>query len=184
MKKTGVITLFILLNLAMLAAAAWKIYQAHVTLLDGRSYRVRITGHDPADIFRGRYLRFAMPDTARARSEQLPPDARRGYVTLSEGPDGFAQFDLLSSKPDRNIESLAVKLQHWNYSSARFSPPFSRYYINERQAEKAEKLFLEAVRRKEAVLLFRVKDGFAVIEDIELGGRPLRKLLDEDADSP
>lgn len=184
MKKSAVITLFVLLNLAMLTAAGWKIYQAHTTLLDGRPYRVRITGHDPADIFRGRYLRFAMPDTARARSDKLPPDARRAYVTMSEGPDGFAQFDLLSPRPDRTIESLAVKLQRWNHMDNHFIPPFNRYYINERQAAKAEKLFLEAVRRKEAVLLFRVKDGFAVIEDIELGGRPLRELLAGGADLP
>ncbi len=184
MRKIAPAILFLLLCLAMLAAAAWKVYQAHTTLRDGRPFRVRIAGHDPADLFRGRYLRFAMPDTAQVRSEKLPSGARRGYVTLSEGPDGFVQFGMLSPQPERYVDSLEVKLPRWSYQSNRFFAPFSRYYINERQAGKAEKLFLEAVRRKDAVLLFRVKDGFAVIEDIELGGKPLRKLLDEDADSP
>lgn len=184
MKKYLLPFLYLLLVFAMFAMAARTVLRAQEALEDGKTYRMRISGYDPVDLFRGRYLLFSMPDTAGARSDKLPPRARRGYVSLRDGADGFAVFGMLSPRPERHTDSIEVRIPHWSYQSGnRFSAPFSRYYVNERQAEKAEKLFLEAARRREAVLLFRVKDGFAVIEDIELGGRPLRKLLAESADT-
>lgn len=58
--------------------------------------------------------------------------------------------------------------------------PFDRYYLDEKLAPKAEKIYNESQRRgkvtKEATLLVRVLKGRALIESLEIDGVPIRDL--------
>lgn len=73
---------------------------------------------------------------------------------------------------------LQVRSQRWwNGDNLRFVPPFYRYYVNERQAREAEHIMQRAQAKNDCFLQFKVYNGFAVIEDILIGGQPLNKLL-------
>jgi uncharacterized membrane-anchored protein len=171
--------LFILIGIAMLAIAGHKIVLAEYTLRHGAPYRVRLTGFDPQDPFRGHYLLFRMPDRAeRADSGWAGRPGDRGFVTLSRSGDGFAVFAELRAAPPAAGDYLRVDRR---YMSQEFTPPFDRYFVNERQARFAEDAMREAQTAGRCFLDFRVYNGFAAIEDIVIGDTPLRQLLKADA---
>lgn len=62
--------------------------------------------------------------------------------------------------------------------------PFDRYYLDEKLAPKAEKIYNESQRRgkvtKEATLQVRVLKGRALIESLEIDGVPIRDLVLEE----
>ena len=60
--------------------------------------------------------------------------------------------------------------------------PFSRYYMPERLAPQAEEVYRQYQQEKESdehntVAVVRIWKGRAVIEDLEIDGRPIRKFL-------
>ena len=59
--------------------------------------------------------------------------------------------------------------------------PLDRYYMEEKLAPEAERAYQNASRRdsQPGVLVVRVWRGMAVIEDLELGGRPIRDVARE-----
>jgi hypothetical protein len=58
-----------------------------------------------------------------------------------------------------------------------FSLPFERFYMDEKLAPEAEMAYARG--RQEGVLVVRVWHGLGVIEDLELGGRPIRDVARE-----
>ncbi len=63
----------------------------------------------------------------------------------------------------------------------RYALPFDRFYMDEKLAPEAEKAYLDANRRgqQEGVVVVRVWRGFGVIEELELGVRPIRDVARE-----
>lgn len=172
--------LFVLTGFVMLGIAGFKIVLAEYTLRYGVPYRVRLTGFDPQDPFRGHYLLFRMPDRAeKADAGWTGRPGDRGFVTLSRGEDGFAVFDELRAAPPATGDYLRVNRR---YMSQEFTPPFDRYFVNERQARFAEDAMRRAQDEGRCFLDFRVHGGFAAIEDIVIGDTPLRRLLRDDAE--
>lgn len=174
MSKHLKIGLFVVWALVMVGTVSVRFLQAELVRRYGEEFVVPITGFDPRDPFRGRYLQFRMPNEAAGRAAGLVYGAERAWVPLSVGPDGLAHFGILTEERPDFGPALRVKLR---YSDRNFVPPFERYYINERKVAKAEKLLLEAQRNNQARLRFRVKDGFAVLVAIELDGKDIETLL-------
>ncbi|MDA3925227.1 MAG: GDYXXLXY domain-containing protein [Kiritimatiellae bacterium] len=59
--------------------------------------------------------------------------------------------------------------------------PFDRYYMDEKLAPRAEQAYRDNSRRgkQDAVLNVRVRNGYALIESLEVGGVPIRDLAKE-----
>jgi hypothetical protein len=61
--------------------------------------------------------------------------------------------------------------------------PFSRYYMDEDLAPKAERAVWGGRRgQREAFVSVRVRDGVGVIEELYVDGVPIHKWLTENAD--
>jgi uncharacterized membrane-anchored protein len=56
--------------------------------------------------------------------------------------------------------------------------PFDRYYMDEKLAPKAEQVYRDTSRsgRQDAILNVRVRNGYALIESLEVGGKSIRDL--------
>lgn len=60
--------------------------------------------------------------------------------------------------------------------------PFERYYLDEKIAPQAERIYQRRSRRgkQDAVLKVRLRNGYALIEALEIGGVPIRELVKDE----
>lgn len=56
--------------------------------------------------------------------------------------------------------------------------PFDRYYMDEKLAPKAERVYWDNSRRgaQDAILNVRIRNGYALVESLEVGGKSIRDL--------
>ncbi len=167
------LTVFCVVCVLILTVCAWKIIRTELALHYGTAYTFRISGYDPYDLARGRYLAFSMPNTALSAEEDL----KQGNfcVSVRNGADGLAEFVRLSANPPDEGDWLAVSKGYYWHPNNEFDAPFSRYYVNERSAPEAERFLQDAQRDGTAALRIRVHHGFAAIEDLLVDGVPLRE---------
>ena len=178
------LVLWIVLAVAQLSVPAWMIFGQERVLREGRQLKFQTRPVDPADVFRGRYV--ALGFTA----EQVPRELVRGhfdpddraYLELREGTNGYAEIVALhKEKPDGDLV-LAVTVNHITPPMVGVELPFNRYYMDEHEAPRAEAVYRDrASVPTEAWAAVRVFRGKGVIEELYVGGKPVRQLLREQA---
>jgi hypothetical protein len=74
-----------------------------------------------------------------------------------------------------------VRWTGWNSVTLEF--PFGRYYMEETRAQDAEDLYRERLAGGpgEAWVETRVLDGYAVLEELFIDGKPVLELLEEES---
>jgi uncharacterized membrane-anchored protein len=181
-------------------------------LSQGQLFRFDITPVDPGDPFRGRYINVHLADD---RAEVVPIDDkvsegryyrnRKAYVTIAVNEQGVASIDkALFKRPDEGAPFIVGRVNYWNQreKEAYVRLPLDRFYMNEKLAPEAERVYRDAVRTERvpatyktnandrvemvtarttrrvvkypAYAMVRVLNGAAAIEDITLDGRSLR----------
>lgn len=182
-----VLGVFAVVTVAQLAAPASLWWRYERTLREGRAYKFRTAPVDPYDAFRGRYVAL------RYEQQQGPwrgaGAAERGqtaFATIEEGDDGFARVQGLTPERPAVGDYLRVKVTYpgWgtNAGQVNFAVPFDRYYMEERQAPKAEAAYWRNSPRRgqtndTTYALVRVKGGRGVIEELFVGGKPIREAI-------
>lgn len=172
------LTLFLLLALVQLAAPASIIWKRQRTFREGRVWKFRTAPVDPVDALRGRYLSLRFSAEDFAWTDPMPA-TDLAYLTLKEDADGFAVVDQISEhKPGGNnylpVDRFGV---YDNKGHVVFS--FDKFWITEENAQAAEQAYLNHSSRKlnDAYVTVRVRDGDAAIEELYLGGQPLKEYL-------
>lgn len=173
--------LWIVLALAQLAVPAWMIVGEERVLREGRQLKLQTRPVDPADAFRGRYV--ALGYTV----EQVPRALARGdfehrdtaYLELREGADGFGEIVALHKEMPAGELVLKATVNFLTPETVDVELPFNRYYMDENMAPHAE----TAVRAggsepADAWVTIRVLGGRGVIEELYLGGKPVREFLE------
>lgn len=176
--------LWIVLGLVQLAVPAWMIVGEERVLREGRPLKLHTRPVDPADVFRGRYV--ALGYTV----EQVPRELVRGhfdhrdtaYLELRESADGFGELVALHKEKPAGGLVLKATVNFVTSEMVSVELPFNRYYMDEKLAPDAE----TAVRAgglepSEAWVAIRVLGGRGVIEELYLGGKPVRQFLLERA---
>lgn len=166
--------------LLILLVCSRKIIRAEITLRCGTPYLFKISGYDPYDLARGKYLAFTMPHAAKT-SDQALKHNQTAYVSLEVNPDGLADFGHLGARPPPHGDWMTVTASGESFPakagrSRPFQQPFRRFYLNERLAKKAEDILREAERKDTARLRIRVHRGAAAIEDLLIGDTPILEL--------
>ena len=174
--------LWIVLAVAQLAAPAWMILGEERVLRNGRALKLQTRPVDPADVFRGRYvaLGFAIEQVPRAlvRGDLEPGDA--AYLELREGADGFAEAVALQKEKPAGDLFLKAKVSFTTPENVGVELPFNRYYMDENAAPEAEAAYRDRTADpKEAWVTVRVLQGRGVIEELYIGGKPVREFLRE-----
>jgi len=182
MSRRGLyLTLFACLALAQLAAPLSMIVRRERVLLTGRAYKFKTAPIDPSDAFRGRYvaLSFELAEAPAEHPGSFEP-GQKVCALLREDEAGFGQVASVSPGKPADGVFLWVKAYPGNSSQhVRVELPFDRYYLEEELAPTAERAYREHSRRGEqdAYAVVRVKDGMGVIEELYVGGQPIREFI-------
>lgn len=183
--------LFLPVVLAQLAVPAWMIHRHERVLHEGTAYKFRTAPIDPTDPFRGEYvmLDFAAEQGSwNCPAVDMDGERREVFATLGTDSLGFATITALGTtepaEPHLTVEVVPYEVDSL-HNVDRVSLPFDRYYLPEGQGAHAEDLmspqWTEDHREdpKEAYAVVRVYEGEAVIEDLIIGGRPLRAWMEQ-----
>ncbi len=178
--------------LLMLAYPVARIIQFECPSAPPTTVFIKVNGFDPYDPFRGNHLRLnAMQEIV------LPPEKAEGlahpsawapaYATMETDEKGVATFTALhASREEVPDGALFIKVEHSYCTNeedtadkpachiCRFRLPFEHFYLNEKEAPKAEELL-----RSGAEILLKVKvyrNGNAIAEDVLIGGKSVHNL--------
>ena len=173
---------WVVLAVAQLCVPAWMIIGKERVLRDGRQIKLQTRPVDPADLFRGRYVALGFT------IDQVPRELVRGefvhgddaYLELREGPTGFAEAVALhKQQPDGELV-LKGTVNFITPDTVGVELPFDRYYMDENLAPDAEVAYRERASDPEQTwVVLRVLRDRAVIEELYLGGKPVRQFLTE-----
>jgi uncharacterized membrane-anchored protein len=172
------------------AVPAWLIHRGTTALEQGTQYRFRTAPIDPVDPFRGRYvtLDFAAARIVLDGAQRSYAHGERVYAPITVGEDGFAVLGApLHEHPDAG-DYVEARVQWSSAEELRLALPFDRYYMDERLAPEAERIYRERNRqgrfgeepedlRRPAYVTVRVRKGYAVLEELYIDGAPVHELL-------
>lgn len=192
--------LFSLLIVVQIAVPLRMIQQRETVLREGELFRFKTEPIDPADPFQGRYvwLRIEKDYVHLSKSQTDAIDYKaHGYATLSTDDQGFAQFNGWSDEKPRDtqhyLKTRALgRSVRWEsndeapsgerkriHQGLRIDIPFTRFYMDEAKAPRAEIRARDATRNKDCWVTVRIYNGQAVIEDVIAEGQSLRDLAAE-----
>ncbi len=175
--------------LLMLAYPVARIIQFECPSEPPTTVFIKVNGFDPYDPFRGNHLRLnAMQEIV------LPPETGAhlngigvGYAVMETDEKGVATFTALhSSREEIPDGALFIKVEHAFTSDekatadrparhiCRFRLPFEHFYLNEKEAPKAEELLRSGDEILLKVKLYR--NGNAIAEDVLIGGKSVHNL--------
>lgn len=164
--------LLIAMFLAQIAVPAYMIYQEEMVVMKGEAYKFKTAPVDPADPFRGRYL------VLRFEANNFPLDTsltwqrqQAIFVQLEKDSEGFAKVKNIGPEPPVTGDYVQAKVTrfgnswnqkvHWEYD-------FNRFYMQEFQSLKAEKIYRNAIRDTSSITYAKVmvKDGNSTLTDV------------------
>lgn len=178
MKKL-LILIFVLVALAQLSVPAIMAWGRVQTLAHGRVWKFKTAPVDPEDALRGRFiwLRFMAED-------YTVPEKFVGvdhvYAVLKEGADGFAEIDHVSTAPVSGDNVMKVEPgPYWESKGQQIRIPFNQFWVTEKSAPQAEKVYREKSGRGEqnAYVTVRVRNGDAALEQLYIDNQPLADYL-------
>lgn len=182
--------LFALMCAAQLAVPASLVIKHEQTRADGSFWKFQAAPVDPADPFRGRYVRLGF---AVEREPVLMADPgliyvaydTRMYAELEPGPHGFARLARLhQQRPvDADVDYLDVFVRQMRVNetkedegrppAAMVRLPFDRYYLPEHRAPQVERDYAEAARdaQDDTYVEVHVRHGHAALMTLVLDGQ-------------
>lgn len=180
MKTKLIIGLFCCVALVQLITPLSMIIKRESVLKNGEQFKFKTVPVDPYDAFRGRYvaLRIAednvfVPGGMRLNNDQ----SVFAYIIVDE--QGFAKLTTLATSAPREIPYIQAKVRSVLANKAYLDLEIDRYYMEENSAPLAERVYMENNRRgkQDAYVLVRIKDGFAVIEGLYVGGKRIEDVV-------
>jgi len=172
------------LCLIQIGAPASMIRRYELALSEGAPFKVRTEPVDPADAFRGRYVRLRLVLDAGKLDQSWYGKAV--WVSLEDGPDGFARVSGVSTTrpPHPRYVGAEVVPLPWRPDGPQvpqpgLNLPHDRYYMEESKAapvEAALRMQGQPALRNAWVTL-RVRDGVGAIERLWIDGVPVEEYL-------
>lgn len=195
-RKNLIVTAFVCAAVVQLVVPLFMIAHREQTLRHGKQYRFKAAPVDPYDAFRGRYVAINVDVSGGTatnnwgwRNNVLVTNAAeiergdRVFALIAETTNGFARIAGLTRTRPEGDGYIRTRVQwintHGKQTDASLDLPFDRYYMNEKKAPEAEKAYREHSGRtnQDAYVTVRVSSGFAVLEDLYVGGKPIREYL-------
>lgn len=191
------------LSLAQLAVPASIIWRHQAALNHGATLKFRTGLYDPYDPFRGRYVQLQLELSRIALTPEiyLSPELsdaitqrRQAYVSFKPDEDGFATITAIGLKqPESNdlwLRTLVTITGTGDRAIASVRIPFDQYFINEKAASEAERLYFESSQRRRTseqetiwdnknYIQVRMHNGTAVTESLFIDGQSIEALLSQ-----
>lgn len=180
MKKEMIIALFSGLALMQIASPISMILKREAVLKNGEQFRFKTAPVDPYDAFRGRYVALSIEGSRvpAPKGEKLN-FGQDVYALIAVDGQGFAKLSMITKNRPSSLPYIKAKVRFFYKDEAELSLPFDRYYMEEGAAPAAEKIYWGHSSRdkQDAYVLVRVKDGFAVIEALYVGGERIEEAI-------
>jgi uncharacterized membrane-anchored protein len=181
--KNKLIIGLLLLALVQIYVPLSMIIKRESVLKHGEQFTFITAPVDPFDAFRGRYVALRIKeDYLVNQGARYFEKGKTVYVTIGVDDQGFAKFNSITlSRPGGNAY-MRVKAGYTSEGKIYLELPFDRYYMQEKAAPAAEAAYLQHSRqdKQDAYIVVRVKDGFAVIESLYLGGQRIEDVVKQE----
>ncbi len=180
-----IIIAFALTCLVQIFAIGKVIYAKEKIISKGTVYKFDLQPVDPLDLFRGKYidLRFSSTIVEIPAEDMEEGDYRQRQIVFAELDTdslGYARISKVQlSRPENASDYLEVEGRKYD-NKWHLSFPFDRFYMEESKAFPAEKLYQRSVRERnemDAYALIAVRNGQAVIKDVEIDGVPIHEAV-------
>ena len=139
--------------------------------------KFKAAGFDPRDPFRGRYLALMIEDSLPVK--ESPAGAESLFITFTVDDAGFARPLAYHTRRPETPCALRVHNYYQLDGNVGFIYPFDRFYVNEDDAERAERLFLETPADDRVLVVKLHANGTYQVTDLLLGGISIQDKLDE-----
>jgi uncharacterized membrane-anchored protein len=180
MKSKLIIGLFCCLSVAQIATPLSMITRRESVLKNGVSFKFKTAAVDPYDAFRGRYVALRIQeDKAPLPHGRRLSNGQNVYALISVDDLGFARIAAVTTRRPGGAPYILALVRYIDKGNVRLDLGLDRYYMDEAAAPAAEKIYREHARRdkQDAYITVRIKDGFAVIEELYVGGKPIKELI-------
>lgn len=180
MRKELVIGLFSGLILLQIAAPLSMIVKREAVLKNGIPFRFKTAPVDPYDAFRGRYVALRVEANKVIKPQGV--DLKHGqkiYALIAVDEQGFAKISQISARKPQGAAYLTAKISYFSRNEVIMHLPIDRYYMEEKAAPQAEKIYQYHSRqdKQDAYVIVKIKDGFAVIESLYVGGQRIEEFV-------
>lgn len=183
MKNRIIFNLFLCLALAQLLVPLSMIVRREIVLKEGLQFKFKVAPVDPYDAFRGRYVALQIDESSVPQVKGIKlKNGQAVYALIGVDAQGFAKLTgVLTSRPQGRAYICARALSTYS-NKVYLNLPIDRYYMEEKSAPLAEKIYQRHARRdkQDAYVLVRIKDGFAVIESLYVGGQRIEDAVKQD----
>ncbi|NLC79623.1 MAG: GDYXXLXY domain-containing protein [Lentisphaerae bacterium] len=184
------VALLSLLVVAQFAVIGSMIRSREHILREGQAFRFRTRPIDPADPFQGRYVSLNFEnDFVPAKSGDTAGLRYRSpiFVGVEADSKGFARFSGWSRTKPATGAFLKTRYlgehSRWDQKKKlsvsqglRIGIPFSRFYMDEAKAPRAEVAARDSTRSTNCWATVRILNGQAAIEDVFAKGQSLRDI--------
>lgn len=182
------------INIIILSAAALlqlyvpasMILERESILKNGKQYKFKAAPVDPNDPFRGKYITLQYDARIAKVNDKLNwqnEGEEPVFVIIDIDKDGYAKIDtILKEKPSGTKDYIKAKVDYVSYDSLVYIDyPFSRYYMEEQKAPRAEKLYIQSTRdtSHKTYSLVCIKNGEAVLKDVLIDEIPIGQITKE-----
>jgi uncharacterized membrane-anchored protein len=181
-----VLYLFVAVAIAQICVPLSMITQRERTLAEGEVFRFKTAPVDPSDAFRGRYVALQI----EASNVTLTNAAayRHGqtvYASLEKDENDFARITGVSVDRPEGKPYVSATVSYGYGTQLNLNLPFDRYYMNEDKAPKAEAAYWRNNTRtnRNTYVSVRVRSGFAVLEELYIGGMPIKEYLEKEGNN-
>jgi uncharacterized membrane-anchored protein len=178
--KNKLITGLLLLALVQIYVPLSMIIKRENVLKSGEQFKFRTVPVDPFDAFRGRYVALRIEgDHVTKQGAQDFEKGRSVYAIIEVDDQGFARFDSITLSRPIGKAYIAAKTGYPSGGKVYLELPFDRYYMEEKAAPAAEAAYRQHSQqgKLDAYIVVRVKDGFAVIESLYVGGQRIEDAV-------
>lgn len=180
--KNIYLALLLLVAAAQIMIPVTQIVKWNDVLSEGKIFRFLVAPADPYDPFRGAYIDLDFRDDhwdiLTGRREHR---TKRVYVWLAQDSSGFAVIEKVTYNEPPDTADYVTALIDYEYDDAdkrrqiQIKYPFEQYFLPSEKAEKAEKVYFDALRdsTKQVYASVRVKAGVGLLESVMINGTPL-----------
>ena len=187
MKNRLMIRLFLCLALIQLVVPLSMIARREFVLRDGAQFKFKVAPVDPYDAFRGRYVALRIDENyvPAIKNEKI----KRGqavFVVINLDAQGFARLSEVTTGRPRRGSYIRANVSNVYNDKIYLDLPIDRYYMEEKSAPLAEKIYQRYSQRdkKDAYVVVRIKDGFVVIESLYVGGQKIEDMVKQGMKNP
>ncbi len=164
------IKVFLIIVLLQICFLFYGIVDTNLILSTGESIVIKMSGFDPYDPIRGRYIQLALEENRVDIDNSFSREHSKtiGYVILTNNGK-YDEFSYASTlEPSGEIKYIKCDMSISYDDVAYIYPKLDTYYVNEKIAPKLESIIRQA--DSEVFLHLKIKNGNYRIDKLEVNG--------------